>query len=206
MRWILPALLLVVLAAAAAARARQPDKLARAQRRRQDLLASRGLATPLRAVRVVVRKAARSLELRARFDGDAEEVSLLTCPVGLGGAPEGHKQREGDQRTPEGLYYVCTRNERSRFHLFLGLSYPGIPDAEAARAEGRLSEPEHQAIVAAIQGRRRPPWDTPLGGQIGIHGYGSGSDWTLGCVALEDEQIETLWAFCPLGTPVEVLP
>jgi murein L,D-transpeptidase YafK len=203
-RGVLAAILVVLLAAAA--RARTPEKLQRAQRRMLELLRSEGLEAPPRDLRVLVHKAERRLELVARLPGSKEPKVLLACPIGLGGAPEGHKQREGDLRTPEGSYYVCTRNERSRFHLFLGLSYPGLADADQGLSEGRITEAEHRSIGEAIRGRRRPPWNTDLGGEIGIHGFGAGSDWTLGCVAVDDDRIETLWALCPLGTPVEIRP
>jgi L,D-peptidoglycan transpeptidase YkuD (ErfK/YbiS/YcfS/YnhG family) len=135
-----------------------------------------------------------------------DDKQVWTAPIGLGGCPEGHKQREGDQRTPEGDYYVCTRNPKSRFHLFLGLSYPGIPDARRGLSEGAITQAEHDRIVAAIESGKCPPWKTALGGEVGIHGSGSSRDWTLGCVALDDPDIELLWALCPLGTPVRIEP
>jgi lipoprotein-anchoring transpeptidase ErfK/SrfK len=62
----------------------------------------------------------------------------------------------------------------------------------------------NDAIREAQRRGQRPPWDTPLGGTVGIHGNGAGSDWTWGCVALEDGDIEELWEVCPLGTPVVI--
>lgn len=95
---------------------------------------------------------------------------IFTCRIGLGPCPQSPKQSEGDGRTPEGEYRVCTRNERSRYTLFLGLSYPSPADAQAAFARGDISEAQLRSIVDAHDAGKRPPWDTPLGGEIGIHG------------------------------------
>jgi murein L,D-transpeptidase YafK len=112
--------------------------------------------------------------------------------------------REGDHRTPEGRYYVCTRNDRSRFHLFLGVSYPSKQDAERGLTTGLIGKNVFAQIVAANSRGTRPPWNTPLGGEVGVHGGGTGSDWTWGCIALENADIEELWASCPLGTPITI--
>ncbi len=177
-----------------------PNKLQRAEERKRLLLARLGLAEAPRAVSIVVRKAARRLTL----SGDGRE--LLTCRVGLGDSPVGRKERRGDHRTPEGDYRVATRNPNSQFHLFLGLSYPNEADAGRGLAQGLILPAEHRALVAAARTGRCPSWDTRLGGTVGIHGSGAASDWTWGCVALEDPDIETLWALCPIGTPVRIDP
>jgi hypothetical protein len=126
---------------------------------------------------VVVRKGKRELIVRV------QGREIFRARVGLGGAPTGHKEREGDRRTPEGEYYICTRNPRSAFHLFLGLSYPGIPDADRGLAQGMITPEQHREIVRAVREGRAPPWDTPLGGAVGIHGSGASWDWTLGWAA-----------------------
>ncbi len=158
--------------------------------------------TPLSAdgsPRILVRKSERRLIL---YRG---ERVVLETRVALGGVA-GHKEREGDRRTPEGDYTVCTRNDKSRFHLFLGLSYPGIADAAAGLRDGRLTREQHDQIVRSIRAGKQPPWNTPLGGEVGIHGHGAGRDWTLGCIALEDADVDVLWRHCPLGTPVRIEP
>jgi murein L,D-transpeptidase YafK len=149
---------------------------------------------------VLVRKADRVLGLYLHGRRSA------TYPIALGRQPEGHKQRQGDGRTPEGEYYICNRNPRSQFHLFLGLSYPNAQDAEAAHRRHLITKQARDRIVEAIAARRQPPWDTPLGGEIGLHGNGVGTDWTLGCIALEDEAIEELWGTLRVGDPVVVEP
>jgi murein L,D-transpeptidase YafK len=149
---------------------------------------------------VVIHKAERVLGLYLYGHLEA------THPIALGRTPEGHKEGEGDSRTPEGAYYICTRNPNSRFHLFLGISYPNLGDAEAGLQAGRISEGQRRAIAEAIAGGRQPPWDTPLGGEIGIHGGGVWDDWTLGCIALENEAIEDLWRVLEIGDAVVIRP
>lgn len=150
--------------------------------------------------RIVILKSQRRLIL---YDGAAE---VRSYKVALGGKPVGDKEREGDRRTPEGTFRVCTRNQRSRFHLFLGLSYPAADDAARGLAQRLIDASQHDAIVAADRDRRCPPWNTPLGGEVGIHGHGADRDWTLGCIALANSDIEELWRACPKGTEVEVRP
>ncbi len=176
------------------------DRLAAARGRIVAASAARTRAFPLAAPRVVVRKAERALIL---YDGEAE---IARYPIALGLSPVGHKQRQGDNRTPEGSYAVCYRNPASAFHLFLGLNYPNGADARAGRGDGRIDARTARRIEEAIAAKRRPPWETPLGGAVGLHGGGIGSDWTWGCVALENGAIEELWHACPLGTPVEIVP
>jgi hypothetical protein len=157
--------------------------------------------SPLPGPRVVlVQKSARTLGLY--LNGELAD----TYRVGLGHRPEGHKEREGDSRTPEGVYYICTRNANSRFHLFLGISYPNAEDAKAARAGGTITEADHRAVTQAIASGGRPPWNTPLGGEVGIHGGGAASDWTLGCIALDNAAIEELWRVLKTGDPVVIRP
>ena len=136
---------------------------------------------------------------------------LLTCGIGLGPNPLGHKTCEGDGKTPEGRFAVCTRNAESKYTLFLGLNYPSMNDAQAAYACGLITAPHLQAVNAAHAIGHRPPWDTPLGGQIGIHGGGIENDGrladnTAGCIALCDADIRRLWLLAPIGTPVIILP
>lgn len=156
-----------------------------------------GVPHPPPHPRAVIRKAERVLAL---YSG---ESLVKEYDVGLG-KPDGDKQREGDRKTPEGTFYVCTRLERSRFHRFLGISYPAPEDAERGLRAGIISTAEHAAILQAHQRRRRPPWDTPLGGAVGIHGGGGGYDWTLGCIAVDNGAVEELFGVLRLGTPVEI--
>lgn len=149
---------------------------------------------------IVIYKARRSLELH---DGD---TLAATYSIGLGSSPQGHKQKEGDCRTPEGEYYVCLRNDKSRYYLSLGLSYPNEADARAGLDSGLITQAQYDDIAQAIAGGRRPPWDTPLGGEIMIHGRGGGQDWTLGCVAVDDDVMDVLWANVSSGVKVTICP
>ena len=151
-------------------------------------------------MQILIEKSKRTLTLLRQGEDH------LVFRVSLGKCPEGHKLREGDNRTPEGEYYVCTRNEKSKYHLALGLSYPAPPDAAAALDRGDITPDQYTAILSAHSSLRRPPWDTPLGGFIMIHGGGTDGDWTAGCIALENKDIETLFALCPLWTKVRIIP
>ena len=150
--------------------------------------------------RIVVFKAQRRLEL---LNGDKV---AKTYRIGLGFAPTGPKTKQGDGRTPEGTYYVCVKNAHSQFTLSLGLSYPGPGDAARGLTAGTITKAQHAAVVAAHKRRTTPPWNTGLGGEIFIHGKGSGSDWTLGCIALDDADIKELFATIATGTVVEIRP
>jgi murein L,D-transpeptidase YafK len=155
---------------------------------------------PLPNARIEVHKARRELLL---FSG---ETLVGTFPVGLGFQPSGSKTRQGDGATPEGEYFVCVKNPQSRYFLSLGLNYPNASDAAAALAAGLITTPEQQRIARAEQRGTCPPWGTPLGGEIFIHGRGAAADWTLGCVALNDPDMERLFHAVKIGTRVEIKP
>lgn len=158
------------------------------------------LKLPLADPRIVVFKANRRLEL---YSGDK---LLRTYKIGLGLKPVPDKEREGDRATPEGEFYIFTKNPRSAFHLSLGVSYPNIEDAERGLKSGLITRAERDTIVRAIKKKQGPPQYTALGGLIYIHGNGASSDWTWGCVALENEDIEELYQAIPVGTPVTIKP
>ncbi len=158
------------------------------------------LGAPVPQASIVVSKARR--ELRLYSGGEL----LRRYRVGLGFEPRADKARAGDGATPEGEYFVCIKNPQSRYHLSLGLSYPNAADARRGLDSGLISRRQAARIAEADRARRRPPWDTALGGEIFIHGRGSGADWTLGCVALDDSDIEELYAAVEVGTPVLIEP
>ncbi len=199
-----------VSAAAALAAAAQPPEggppgdprfagLPAAEARLREAARAAKVPWPLRDVAIRVEKRERRLVLLSAG------TPLRTFRIALGFAPEGHKEREGDGRTPEGEYYICTRNGKSRYHLFLGISYPAPRDAERGLAAG-LIDAKTAARVRAVRKPQCPPWNTPLGGAVGLHGHGAERDWTLGCIALENPDVDELWVACPLGTPVSILP
>lgn len=169
-----------------------------ARARLERAASAAGLALPLLAPELRIRKQRREVELWS-----AGRL-LARYPAGLGHRGLEDKAREGDHLTPEGTFRICTRNGRSAFHLFLGISYPGPEAAALGQRQGRISAAQQRAILDAERNRTCPPWDTPLGGAVGLHGGGSGSDWTWGCIALENGAIEEVWLACPLGTPVRI--
>ena len=112
---------------------------------------------------------------------------LRSYRVALGSDPAGHKQREGDGRTPEGRYTIDRRNPKSRYHLSLHISYPN--EADRARAAALGVDP---------------------GGDIMIHGLKDGvqpeGDWTRGCIAVTDAEMDEIWALVPDGTAIHIGP
>jgi lipoprotein-anchoring transpeptidase ErfK/SrfK len=156
------------------------------------------LKLPLVNPRIVVSKSKRQLVLYA-----GGEV-VRTYRIALGKNPSDDKVRQGDRATPEGDFYVCVKNARSNFYLSLGLSYPNAEDAERGLRDKLITRAERDAIVRAIRNKRRPPWDTALGGEIFIHGGGTDGDWTWGCVALANTDIKELFEAVPMGTSVRI--
>jgi murein L,D-transpeptidase YafK len=131
---------------------------------------------------------------------------VRTYRIALGFNPTGTKIEEGDGRTPEGEYYVCSKNPKSNYHLSLGLSYPNEVDAERGLKAGLITKEQYDEIASAIRRSERPSWYTKLGGEIFIHGGGGSTDWTQGCVAMHNEDIEELYPVIPGGTPVTIRP
>ena len=166
-------------------------------------LASRGeqdLVLPLKSPRILVYKRERRLELYS------EGKLVRSYRIGLGFSPVVDKEKEGDGATPEGEFYIFTKNPKSSYYLSLGVSYPNVEDAERGLRDGLINKTQFNQIVSANKKRIRPPQYTGLGGLIYIHGNGSQSDWTLGCVALENENIKELYDAVDIGTPVTIKP
>jgi murein L,D-transpeptidase YafK len=126
--------------------------------------------------------------------------------VALGTNSTARKLLRGDHRTPEGHYYICEKRPQSRFHRFLGISYPNVDDAERAFAAHLISADDWAALFFATLRRTTPPSQTALGGHVGIHGYGGHEpvpfDWTAGCIAVSDADIDYLYDHVPIGTRV----
>lgn len=141
----------------------------------------------IRADRIVINKARRELVLMR------VGKAIRTYRVALGRNPAGRKMRQGDGRTPEGAYVIAGRNARSAFHRSLRISYPNVEDRARARKLG-----------------------VSPGGDIMIHGLPNGRgyvgkahrlmDWTDGCIAVTNEEIEEIWALVPNGTAVQINP
>lgn len=114
-----------------------------------------------------------------------ERTQLAAYRFELGFAPTGHKNFEGDGRTPEGAYLIDRKNPESRYHLSLGISYPNARDVAYARSQGKSP-----------------------GGDIFIHGtpdmFLGKDDWTWGCIAVTNKEIEQIYAMVEVGTPVYI--
>lgn len=129
--------------------------------------------------------------------------------VGLNGAAI--KQQRGDEITPLGTYKISRLSDSSKFYRFYELDYPSAKDGRRALREKRIDLKTFQEILHAHQQNRIPPQNTPLGGHIGIHGLGRGdveihqiSNWTKGCIALTNAQIDSLAQWIKQGMRVEV--
>lgn len=118
-----------------------------------------------------------------------DRTVLQAYDIGLGFQPFGHKEIEGDGKTPEGAYFISHRNPKSRYHLSLGISYPNPYDSAHAQSIGK----------------------TP-GGDIMIHGAPpngarvNSRDWTAGCIAVTDEEVERIYSMVKPGTPIYIYP
>ena|SRR5215510_1760663 len=168
-----------------------PDQTSPANRKPLDL--------PLRSPNIVILKSERRLELYS------DRELLRTYKIGLGFNPVVDKVKEGDGATPEGDFYIFVKNVKSAYYLSLGLSYPNAEDADRGLRDGLITKAEHAAIREAIRKKTAPPQYTNLGGLIYIHGHGARSDWTWGCVALENDDIKELFDAVVVGTPVRIL-
>jgi murein L,D-transpeptidase YafK len=136
------------------------------------------------------------------YDGE-EEVLKIPVVIGKNSAD---KQREGDLATPEGEFYVCYKNPQSKYHRFVGLSYPNAEDAERGLRDKLITPAESEQIRAAVAKKECPPWKTALGGEVGLHGPCPNVTWTHGCVAMSVDQIERLYGLLELGDEVTIAP
>jgi murein L,D-transpeptidase YafK len=141
--------------------------------------------------------------------GDKTVEVIDKIAIGRGGA--GIKHRRGDNITPHGTYRIGWIGEKSTFRRFFGLTYPSIEDATQALQRGTIDHFTYDRIVHAHLNNQTPPQDTPLGGKIGIHGVGAGDkkihelfDWTHGCIALTNTQIDHLSQLVDTGTVVKI--
>ena len=140
-----------------------------------------------KADRVVVRKSERRLVLLR------EGRKIAEYGIALGGAPEGHKQKEGDERTPEGEYVIDWRNEKSGYYKSLHISYPNEADKARAKARG-----ESPGGLIMIHGQKnRFGWLAPLTQR---------ADWTDGCIAVTNREMEEIWRSVDDGTPIVIEP
>ncbi|MDQ4122013.1 MAG: L,D-transpeptidase family protein [Acidobacteriota bacterium] len=154
----------------------------------------------LKNPQILIRKKERNLFL---YDG---ERLVKTYKIVLGFEPEGDKQREGDGKTPEGEFYVAVKNPKSKYFLSLGLSYPSLKHAGEGLKVGLISQTEYDEIENAYREKRLPNQKTRLGGEIYIHGGGTLWDWTEGCSALENKEMEEIFSAVQIGTKILIEP
>ena len=145
-----------------------------------------------------------TLAARTLTDGSTEPA-CFAVGLGQGGIP-GPKRQRGDLKTPEGHYRVFKKNPNSRYYKSLGVSYPNADDVRASQALGVVTTTTAQTALATIASGKTPSQYTEMGGDIMIHGFGGTSDWTLGCIAVENVEMDYLFAVGEPGTPVLILP
>ena len=145
-------------------------------------------SAPQHADRVVVEKAQRSMHLMQ--NGKV----LRSYKVALGGDPVGHKAQQGDSKTPEGIYSIDFRRSESKFNLALRVSYPNSQDRQLAASRG--VDPGGEIYIHG----------QPTGGVSPARLAQTGADWTDGCIAVTNREIEEIWRAVPDGTPITILP
>ena len=158
-------------------------------------------------------------ELWLLVDTEALTVSVMRqeqpvhtfSNIALGSNGTTWNKRLGDEKTPFGDYRISDIRDSRKYHRFLALNYPTMAHVQRARQDGRIDETEYRALAGAIEQGLPPPQDTRLGGFLGIHGVGGGDpeihalfNWTNGCIALTDEQVDELAELVAVGTRVSV--
>jgi len=169
-------------------------------------LAKRPKARTLEEIWVLVNTRSQSLSV---LKGNKPISTFKNIAIGRDGA--GYKQRVGDNKTPLGEFRIGWVNHKSRYRLFFGLNYPSPEYAERGLRSGLINPYTYRLIKQAAVTGNRPPQYTPLGGMIGIHGLGAADpeihkrmNWTQGCIALTNQQIDTLERWVHEGTRVVI--
>ena len=137
------------------------------------------------------------------------ETKVVFENIAIGRRGTASDKVRGDDKTPLGIYRIGWVNTKSRFHRFYGVNYPSRVDAQRGLQQGMIDSVTYRDLLHADLMNGVPRQDTPLGGQIGIHGVGGGdpfihssSDWTHGCIALTDKQIDQFGAWVKKGAVV----
>lgn len=150
-------------------------------------VAGSGHAQQMAASYILVDKSEREMTLYRHGH------ELRRFDISLGANPVGHKRYEGDRRTPEGVYTIDARNPNSSFHLSLRISYPNRRDAKGARAMGL--DPGGQIMIHGMPNNPRSPTLAKFA-----------FDWTDGCIAVADDEMEEIWNLVEVGTLIEIKP
>lgn len=141
-----------------------------------------------------------------------ENKVLLTFDnIAIGRYGASRSRMKGDNQTPLGSFQISWIKQHNRFYRFYGINYPNQEVADLALSEGRISRQVWENIANTIESTGSPPQDTSLGGYIGIHGIGKGEqtvhsrfNWTNGCIAITNAQIDQLNPWIKLGTRVVI--
>lgn len=143
------------------------------------------------------------------------DVVLHSFRSAFGSGGRKAKLQRGDHTTPKGIYRIKKIRDSARFHLFLQLDYPNISDAIDGLESELINETEYNAILDAHIAGVLPPQNTRLGGAIGIHGIGHETqdrieihqiaDWTQGCIALRNHEVEIVKNYIKMGTQVQII-
>ena len=165
-----------------------------------------GQDSSLDDIRIVIDTKALTLQV---LQGNREILSFPDIAIGRYGTST--DRRKGDGTTPLGHFFIGWITEETSFHRFFGFRYPNKEYAERAFQAGRLDQKTLDKIRRALAAGRLPPQNTILGGNLGIHGIGVGDinvhrqyNWTNGCIALTNDQIDRLTVWIRVGTPVEI--
>ena len=163
---------------------------------------------PLMADNIWIEIDTQALTLQVKQEKHTLET-FKNIAIGRNGA--GVKLRKGDDITPLGSYKIGWINENSHYYRFYGFDYPSIENAETALVQGLIDDNVFQTIKSAHKNGQIPSQTTALGGQLGIHGLGNADlhihkilNWTHGCIALTNEQIDRLHPWLKKGTLVKI--
>ncbi len=143
------------------------------------------------------------------YNGEEHVIKFPRIAIGSNGAAR-HRRR-GDRKTPIGRYQIIELDAKSRFRFFMGLNYPNHGQVEQAYRDKVITSWDYQRLRESFREGSIPPQDTPMGGDIGIHGLGTSSrelhaiaNWTQGCIAVTNEEIDELRHYVKIGTLVVI--
>jgi hypothetical protein len=145
--------------------------------------------------------------------------------VTFGNSPDGHKKKDGDEKTPEGSYKVCSKFRSPLRHKFIALDYPNLDDVSEAWRAKRITPEQHKELLHDLKKNGCPSHNTPLGGAVGIHSYTDRNRWIKlfnrlsrtqklfqhlglsdGCIVLSIDDLDKLYPLVEKGTPVVIHP
>ena len=173
----------------------------RAKNKFNDLLAKYNITRENYKPSIIIRKKTRELSIYSN------SIEIASYTIGVGRVSVGRKQNKDDLKTPEGNYYICDKKFNHKYHMFLQINYPSPEDASRATINHIITTNDEININQAEENGNPPPSDTELGGNIGIHGFGSESSWTIdGSISMNNIDIEEVFWNVENGCPVLIMP